>query len=123
MCEMIYDLSENESIIMNYFWERNNWLSGADMWEYFHSIGKIYDRSTVNSYLTRMTAKGLLKKDKRKYINVLTKEEFEREKTECVLNTMYDGSLLNFLSALNGSNILNNEANDKLRDYLIKLLE
>ena len=65
--KMIFDLSPNEQIIMDYFWERNEWLSGANMWEYFNKIGKAYDRSTVNTYLARMTDKGLLKKDKRKY--------------------------------------------------------
>ena len=118
---MLYDLTENEKIIMNHFWERNDWISGAEMWEHFHNVGKDYDRSTVNSYLARMTAKGLLKKEKTKYVNVLTKEEFEIAKTECVLNTMYDGSLSNFLCALHGSNILNDVSNAKLKDYLNEL--
>ena len=118
---MLYDLTENEKIIMNYFWEKNHCLSGADMWEHFNSIGKIYERSTINSYLARMTAKGLLKKEKRKYVNVLTKEEFERAKTECILNTMYDGSLSNFLASLHGSSFLKEKSSDKLEDYLNEL--
>lgn len=38
--KMIFDLSPNEQIIMDYFWERNEWLSGANMWEYFNKLGK-----------------------------------------------------------------------------------
>lgn len=115
---MIFDLSPNEQIIMDYFWERNEWLSGANMWEYFNKIGKAYDRSTVNTYLARMTDKGLLKKDKRKYIHAFTKEQFEQKKAEYILDTMYDGSLSNFLSALGGSKYIDVNENEELKEYL-----
>lgn len=116
--KMIFDLSPNEQIIMDYFWERNEWLSGANMWEYFNKIGKAYDRSTVNTYLARMTDKGLLKKDKRKYIHAFTKEQLEQKKAEYILDTMYDGSLSKFLSALGGSKYIDTNENEELKEYL-----
>lgn len=115
---MIYDLSPNEEIIMNYFWEKDEWLSGANMWEHFNSIGKKYDRSTVNTYLSRMVDKGLLKKEKTKYIYVFNEQQLEQKRAEHVLDTMYDGSLAKFLSALGGSKGIDKNESEELKAYL-----
>lgn len=115
---MLYNLSPNERIIMERFWEVNEWLSGANMWEHFNKIGKKYDRSTVNTYLTRMTEKGLLRKEKRKYIHVFTKSQLEKRRAEYVLETMYNGSLEEFLIALDGSSMISDIDSEKLKEYL-----
>ena len=103
---------------MNLFWEQDQWLSGANVWTYFNQHYKPYERSTINTYLMRMTEKGLLIKKQRKYTCAYTKQDFEKKKAEEVLSVMYNGSLTKFLSALNGSKELTDTERLELEAYL-----
>lgn len=115
---LIFQLSPIEQIIMDLFWEQNQWMSGANVWTYFNQHHKPYERSTINTYLMRMTEKGLLIKKQRKYIYAYTKQDFEKKKAEEVLSVMYNGSLTKFLSALNGSKQLTDTEKYELEAYL-----
>lgn len=115
---MKFELSKTEQDILDLLWERGQWMSGSNFWEYFNSHGKICKRSTVNTYLTRMTAKGLLVKNGTKYIYAYTREEFEEKKAREILDTMYNGSLAKFISAFTGRKKLTSEEACQLKEYL-----
>lgn len=118
---MRFHLTKTEQDILELIWEKKQWMSGANFWEYFNSHGKACKRSTVCTYLTRMTDKGLLVKNGTKYIYAYTKEEFEEKKAIELLDTMYDGSLGNFLSALTAKKKLDEKETMELREYLDNL--
>lgn len=115
---MKYEISSNEQDILEVLWTTGQWTSGADFWEYFNSHNKQCKRQTVNTYLSRMTDKGLLVKNGKKYMYVFTREEFEAKKAEEILNTLYDGSIKKFVSALTGAKKINNDEAVKLKKYL-----
>jgi BlaI family penicillinase repressor len=119
----IYSLSKTEQEILNLLWKRGQWMSGADFWEYFNSHGKECKRSTVNTYLTRMTDKGFLVKNGKKYMYAYTKEEFDAKHAEEVLNQRFEGSLLRFVAAFGGTNKISKKEAAELREYLEGLHE
>lgn len=120
---MLYKLSEIEREILDLLWEKGQWMSGAGFWNYFISRGKLMKRQAVNTYLTRMTEKGLLVKNGTKYIYAYTKEEFYERQAVEVLDSMYEGSLKKFVIAATGNKRLNPEEANELKKYLDSLNE
>lgn len=118
---MRYSLSDTEQKILERLWDTKKWTSGAEFWEYFNSHVKLSKRQTVNTYLSRMTDKGLLVKNGTAYMYAFTKEEFERKKAEDIIDSMYHGSLKKFVSALNGTKKLNQQEKEELKVYLDEL--
>jgi len=118
---MRYHLTKMEEDIMELLWKNGKWMSGANFWEYFNHHGKPCERSTVNTYLSRMTEKGYLVKNGTKYIYAYTKEEFETKKAQEVLNVMYEGSLAKFVNAATGKKKISEKDAAELRKYLDSL--
>lgn len=115
---MKFTLSNMEKDIMELFWEQRKWMSGANIWEIFNEKGKEHRRTTINTYLTRMTEKGLLVKNGTKYIYRYSKEEFRQKQADEILENMYDGSLAAFISAFLGKKKINKEDSEALKKYL-----
>lgn len=118
---MHFSLTNTEKDILELLWEKKAWMSGADFWDYFNQQGRNFKRQTVNTYLSRMTEKGLLVKNKTKYIYAYTREEFEEKRASEILDTMYKGSLKNFVVALTGNVKLSPDEAAELKDYLDSL--
>ncbi len=115
---MKYSLSNTEQMIMERLWEIKKWTTGAEFWEYFNSKGKSSKRQTVNTYLARMTEKGLLVKNGTAYMYAFTREEYEQRRAKDILDSMYHGSLKKFVAALNGAKRLNQQEKEELKAYL-----
>lgn len=120
---MKFNLTQMEQDILELLWQTGSWTSGAEFWEYFNSHSKPCKRQTVNTYLTRMTEKGLLVKNKRKYMYAFTEEEFQGKRAEEVLNSMYHGQIKNFVAALGGFKKFSKEEVADLKEYLDQLEE
>ncbi|MBE5981010.1 MAG: BlaI/MecI/CopY family transcriptional regulator [Paenibacillaceae bacterium] len=118
---MKFNLSKTELEIMNLLWNKKQWLSGAEFWEYFNNRGKSSKRQTINTYLTRMVDKGILVKNDKLYMYAYTKEEFDRFKAKEILDTMYEGSFKKFVTALSGNDKITSEEAIELKEYLDKL--
>lgn len=118
---MNYSLSDTEQMILDRLWEIKKWTTGAEFWEYFNNKGKSAKRQTVNTYLARMTEKGLLVKNGTAYMYAFTREEFEEKKAKDVLDSMYHGSLKKFVAALHGTKKLNKQEKEELKAYLDEL--
>lgn len=115
---MLYRLSEIEQEILDMFWKKGRWMSGADVWNYFAEHGRMMKRQVVNTYLTRMADKGLLVKNGTKYIYAYAKEEFYERQAAEILDSMYEGSLKKFIVAATGNKKLSREEADELQKYL-----
>lgn len=118
---MKFSLSNTEIEIMEVLWETKEWKSGVNFWEYFNSCVRPIKRQTMNTYLLRMVTKGILVKSKTKYMYAFSREEFERKKSEEILDTLYEGSFKKFISALSGSKKIKKEEMIELKEYLDKL--
>lgn len=94
-------LSPTERDIMEVLWESEG-MTNNEIILCFKERGKEWKRQTTSTFLTRLMQKGLLKKEGHRYIAGYTKKEFERLQTKEILDSMYGGSLKNFIAALNG---------------------
>lgn len=115
---MKLSLTENEMQILEIFWEKSQWVSGASVWEQLNANGKNWERSTVNTYLTRMAEKGYLIKNGTKYHYALSKLEFKKKKAQKLLNSFFDGSVTEMLVALAGGEKISDEEARGLQQFL-----
>lgn len=115
---MEFMLSNAEKEVLEVLWQNKRWTSCSELVEHFNQHGKDWKRQTVNTFLTRLMEKGLVVKNGRKYIYAYTPEEFESKKAAALVETLYGGSLKNFISALTGKKKLDKKYADELREYL-----
>ncbi len=94
-------LSPTEKEIMEVLWKSEG-MTNNEIILYFKERGREWKRQTTNTFLTRLADKGLVTKTGHKYKAAYTKQEFETLRTKEILDSMYGGSLTNFISALNG---------------------
>lgn len=118
-------LSQSETLIMNLFWKTNHPLTSKDILNYYTEHGKTWKIQTINTYLTRMIEKGLLRKidsvKKSKnciYEALISKEEYEKIVAKDLLNKHYNGSIYNFFAALTGKHKLSKEETEEIEKLL-----
>ncbi len=121
MIDMKFSLTEMEQEILEYLWNSRSWTSGAEFWKLLNDRGRECKRQTVNTYLSRMADKGLLIRDGKKYMYAYNREEFDSEKADELLHSMYGGTIKNFVAALTGGNKIKKEDADELKKYLDSL--
>ena len=61
---MKYNLSEAEYEIMKFIWEQGDNISFNDIMEYTQKKGHTWKKQTVQTFLTRLIDKGVLKAEK-----------------------------------------------------------
>lgn len=88
------------------------------------SQGKTWTKQTLNTFLTRLLKKGMLETESRGnkylYFPTLSRKDYEKGKARELLDSMYLGSIRNFIAALSGGGKLNKEESMELRDLLDK---
>lgn len=117
----MYGLSPTEFEIMEVLWKFDS-MTNKELILYFRDQGKDWKRQTSNTFFTRLMQKGLVSRHGHRYTAACTREEFEKRQAKEVLDTMYDGSLRKFISALHGGDDLSEEETRKL-DELIRTIE
>ncbi len=100
-------LSDTEYEIMCHFWETEDEKGFSELMNYFQNEqGKLWKKQTLNTFLTRLIQKNLLRFRKvgnKKFYKVnMTKREYERFCAQEILDETYDGKLTKFLAALTG---------------------
>ncbi len=115
---MKIDMTPAEAEIMGFLWEAARWTTIKEMSMYFEENGKSWKRQTINTFLAHLIQKGLVIKNGRKYIYAFSKEEYKKIKASDILDTLYDGSIKEFVSALYGTNKLSHDDAEELRAYL-----
>ena len=75
-----YNLSEAEYEIMEYIWKQNCMLKFSDIMEFLSEKGHEWRKQTVQTFLTRLIEKGVLKAQKdgnyRLYYPAMSEEEY-----------------------------------------------
>lgn len=110
-------LSPTERDIMEVLWKSEG-MTNNDIVLYFRERGKDWKRQTTSTFLTRLLQKGVVVKDGHKYRAGCTKQEFEQRQTREILDTMYGGSLKNFVAALTGGERMAEREAEELKDLL-----
>lgn len=117
---IIFEMSQSESLIMNFLWKEGGAKSFVEIMTFLNEKeGKEWKKQTVNTFIKRLSDKGLIMADEtgknRVYHASVTIAEFEKGKTKKFLNDFYGGSVYSFLSALTGGKGVDKKFADDLR--------
>ena len=119
---MKYNLSEAEYEIMKFIWEQGDNISFNDIMEYTQKKGHTWKKQTVQTFLTRLIDKGVLKAEKvgnkRYYSPSTTETEHICKWTQEFLKADFGGSLKNFMLAFTGGKSLTEEEARELHEFL-----
>lgn len=119
-------LSETEHEIMNFFWAAETEYDFASLMKYFNEQGgKNWKKQTLNTFLSRLLDKGLLKRRmegrKAYYRYRLDQKQYEQEKAKEVLENGYDGKISHFIAALTGNDSISDADEQELMEYIQKM--
>lgn len=114
-------LSETEMKVMKVIWKMDRPVKSNELLDiFFAKEGKEWKGQTIATFLSRLVDKGLLsvKREGRAntYTPCLTLKEYKRKEAQSMLDTMYQGSLNNFLATLYEDKITSNEL-DELKKW------
>ncbi|MEB5454748.1 BlaI/MecI/CopY family transcriptional regulator [Virgibacillus pantothenticus] len=114
-------LSETEMKIMKEIWKINRPFKSNELLEVFLvKEGKKWKGQTIATFLSRLEDKGMLTVKREGRSNVysprLSFEMYEKKKAQGFLNTMYKGSVKNFLATLYDDDI-NSEELDEIKKW------
>lgn len=119
---IVYEMSQSEGLIMHYLW-REGAKSFVEIMTYLNKEeGRDWKKQTVNTFIKRLTDKGLVTADEtgknRVYYAAVTNTEYEQGKAVKLLNDYYGGSIGSFLSALTGGKGVDKRFADELRSMV-----
>ena len=101
-----FGLSDSEALIMEYLWDADGGRCFREITKHLNEeVGKEWKKQTMNTFLSRLTNKGLIsaevQRGGRVYSPTVTRTEFATGRAKQFLDKFYDGSLENFLTILN----------------------
>ena len=121
-------LSDSVKEILEWMWKEDKEYSYRDIAVQFgEDSEKRWKKQTLSTFLTRMEQKGVISvrcegeerfKKRRYFKAALNRQQYERERARHLLDCYFDGSLNQFMSALNGGKKLDGAEADELRKFL-----
>ena len=121
-------LSDSEKEILEWMWEEDKEYSFKYITLKFgENSEKGWKKHTLSTFLTRMEQKGAISvryegeerfKKKRYFTVVLSRQQYEQKRARHFLDAYFNGSLNQFMVALNGGEKLSADEADELRKYL-----
>lgn len=115
------NLSETEMKLMHEIWKLNHPVKSSELLNLFsEKEGKEWKGQTIATFLSRLVDKGMLsvKRDGRSntYTPCLSLKEYKKREAQSLLNTMYQGSVKNFLATLYDDKVTSDEL-DELKKW------
>ena len=114
------ELSDAEKYIMDKFWQYGT-MSGIEVAK--KVADKKWQRTTLYTFLSRLTAKEMIRAKKTDKVNVyvplITKEDYQSMLGRRFLDEQYGGRAKDFLAAMVSGNHLSDDDIKELHDWLI----
>ena len=102
--QQFHSLSESEMEIMQTIWSSEPPVTTSQLLVAF--AHRAWKAQTMSTFLTRLVEKGLLSVERRgkgnAYTPAVTEREYHKREARHVIDSMYRGSLLDFLTAFTG---------------------
>lgn len=112
-------LSDSEMEIMRYVWDSGEAVTTSILLEAFAHKG--WKVQTVSTFLTRLADKGALRVEKRGKANIyfpaVTEAEYHELEARHLVDSMYHGSVLDFLAAFYGGRGVSAQEADELKRW------
>lgn len=99
-------LSETEMEVMQIIWECGHPITSSELLDIFaEKKGKEWKGQTIATFLARLVEKGVLMSTKKQgrtniYSPLISPEEYRSKEAKSLLETLYEGSVKNFLATL-----------------------
>lgn len=117
------ELPNSELEIMMIIWSYGSTVTRSEVEEKLIEKGRILNKTSILTYLSRLQKRGFLKVEKKGknnlYTPLITETEYMREESKRILKLMFRNSLKNFMCALYDGK----EMNEKDREELIQYME
>ena len=114
----IYELSDAEKYIMDQFWQHGT-MTGPAVAELVS--GKEWKRTTLYTFLSRLTAKGMLRAEKSGtasvYVPLVTKQAYQSTIGQKFLDEQYGGRAKDFLASMISEKRLSENDIKELQDW------
>ena len=124
-------LSNSEKEILEWMWKEDKEYSYKDiLLQFGENSDKGWKKQTLSTFLSRMEQKGVIsvryegekRFEKRRYFSVtLNRQQYESKRARHLLESYYNGSLNQFMVALNGGEQINSDESEDLRRFLENL--
>ncbi len=121
-------LSDSEKEILEWMWKEDKEYSYKDIaLQFGENSEKGWKKQTLSTFLTRMEQKGAIsvryegekRFEKRRYFTVaLNRQQSESKRARHLLDSYFNGSLNQFMVALNGGEKITRDEADELRKFL-----
>lgn len=119
-------LSETEMEVMQIIWAFDHPVTSSELLDIFaREKRKVWKGQTIATFLARLVEKGVLTSIKQGRANLykprMSQEEYRRQEAKSLLETLYEGSVKNFLAALyDGKELTKDELTDLKRWFAEK---
>lgn len=112
-------LTDTEMEVMQVIWKLNRSVISSELLVIFSEKG--WKGQTIATFLSRLVDKGLLSVTKGKgrtniYSPILSFKEYKKKEAKNLLDTMYQGSVKNFLATLYDDKVTDEEL-DELKNW------
>lgn len=111
----IYHLPESEREVMEMLWKFPQGIKQSALLECLNEAGKDWKRQTVNTFITRLEEKGLVRRENRIVWAAMSKEAFSNMEVEAVVEDVYGGIFSNLVLAFAKEKKLTKEDAEQLR--------
>ena len=113
-----YSISEAEREVLEMLWKQERGLKQSQLLDMFEKEGKKWKRQTLNTFLTRLEEKGLVKREGGFVSAVYGEKEYNCLQMKEVLNRLFHGKISDFVAAFSCENLISNEDVEELLEIL-----
>lgn len=114
-----WDISDAELEVMEMLWEQDGSISQPRLLALFEESGKKWKRQTLNTFLIRLEAKGMVRRDHGIVETIHSREEYRYTQMKAAVDSLYDGQISDFILAFTKKNDISKEDAKEL----IRILE
>lgn len=117
------DLTPTEVEIMEVLWEQTEPVSFTWLSDFFNNErDKAWKRPTLSTFLIKLSEKGFVTCKNRGrqmfYWAAMSVSDYEKQKANTILDTLYDGSVKKFMAALYDGEELSKHQIDDLKQWI-----
>lgn len=109
--EKVVRLSEAELEVMEMLWDQEGAIKQSQLLALFEEGGKVWKRQTLNTFLSRLEDKGLVKRENRMVETVYSRKTYYNMQMKTAIDQMYGGKLSNLIAAFAKENVSEKEIN------------
>lgn len=113
-----YSISDAEREVLEMLWKQTESIKQSQLLLLFEEDGKEWKRQTLNTFLSRLEEKGLVKRENRMVSAVYGKEEYDCLQMKEAIDNLYGGKLSNFVAAFAKRNTISEEDAEELFNLL-----